>query len=321
MRRTLPSVRALESFEAVARYGNVTRAAEELGRTQSAVSRQVANLESFARRKLFNRHRKHLTLNEAGQEFSRKVASILDALEAETAKLMTFGKETRALRLGVSSTFGSRWLMPRLAGFAKVGGFAELCLANGLGRPAPGQPQIDAWIECSEIQPEGGTSQHLLDEEIVAVVAPELYGRSKTQLFDRLRLPSRCDTWKYWIEARGAPPCTQFSPSFEDYSLLIEAASLGFGVAVVPVIYLDQELSTHRLITPFGDPVRSGRSYWLTYSDSSPEKERVNELSSWLTSNCNTGPTPAPESQTRAVDAESASDTFTKCINSVKQVT
>lgn len=87
MRRTLPSFRALESFEAVARCGNVTRAADELGRTQSAVSRQIANLEEFARRDLFVRDRKQLVLNHAGREYYRRLVTLLDELEAETVKL------------------------------------------------------------------------------------------------------------------------------------------------------------------------------------------------------------------------------------------
>jgi LysR family glycine cleavage system transcriptional activator len=96
MRRTLPSFRALESFEAVARCGNVTRAANQLGRTQSAVSRQIANLEDFARRDLFVRDRKHLVLNSAGRVYYQRLVSLLDELEAETAKLVSFGSDEDA---------------------------------------------------------------------------------------------------------------------------------------------------------------------------------------------------------------------------------
>ena len=88
MRRTLPSFRALESFEAVVRCGNVTRAADELGRTQSAVSRQIANLEEFARRDLFVRDRKQLVLNHEGREYYQRLVTLLDELEAETVKLV-----------------------------------------------------------------------------------------------------------------------------------------------------------------------------------------------------------------------------------------
>src|SRR5262249_50444947 len=194
MRRTLPSVRALESFEAVARYGNVTRAAEELGRTQSAVSRQIANLEAFARRKLFIRNRKQLTLNEVGRNYCKKIVSLLDALEAETVKLVAFGAENQALRLGVSPTFASRWLMPRPRGFAGLGGFAELQLSKNPGHMDFDRQQIDAAIECAYSEPVGVISHRLLDEEIVAVISPRLYHERKKRVFDRLLLPESSET-------------------------------------------------------------------------------------------------------------------------------
>lgn len=285
MRRTLPPFRALESFEAVARYGNVTRAAEELSRTQSAVSRQVANLEQFARRKLFLRHRKQLTLNDLGRSYYKKVVALLDELEAETVKLVTFGSDNRVLRIDVSATFASRWLMPRVAGFSSVGGVAELQVVRNPGRVDFERHQVDAAIECNYSQPVDVVSHLLLDEQIVSVISPELYSPSKSKRYDRLRLPSRCDTWKHWIENRGSPPFTDFGLKFDDYTLLIEAACLGFGVAVVPTIFVMRELASGRLLAPFGDPIPSGRSYWLTYPESSRKKQQVVELTRWLLAN------------------------------------
>lgn len=285
MRRTLPPFRALESFEAVARYGNVTRAAEELSRTQSAVSRQVANLEAFARRKLFLRHRKQLTLNDIGRGYYRKVVALLDELEAETVKLVTYGSDNRVLRIDVHSTFASRWLMPRVAGFSSAGDVAELQVVQSPGRVDFERQHVDAAIECSYSQPVDAISHLLLDEQVVAVIAPELHRTGKAKRFDRLRMPSRLDTWKHWIENRGPPPFTEFSLKFDDHSLLIEAACLGFGVAVVPTIYVSRELAAGQLITPFGDPIPSGRSYWLTYPESSRKKQQVVELTKWLLAN------------------------------------
>jgi len=281
MRRTLPSFRALESFEAVARCGNVTRAADELGRTQSAVSRQVANLEEFARRELFTRERKQLTLNEAGRSYFQKIVALLDDLEAETVKLVTFGTDDHVLRLGVLPAFGTRWLMPRLAGFALAGGSAELHLVKGLGRQDFERQQVDAAIECSNSQPVDLICHHLIDEEIVAVIAPSLYEKGKNTLFDKLHMPARSDAWKNWVETRGSP-FTKSSLKFDNYAMMIEAACLGFGVAVLPTIYLTRELSSGRLMAPFGAPMSSGRSYWLTYPESSSTKKKVIDFANWL---------------------------------------
>jgi LysR family transcriptional regulator, glycine cleavage system transcriptional activator len=281
MRRTLPSFRALESFEAVARCGNVTRAADELGRTQSAVSRQVANLEEFARRSLFVRDRKQLVLNEAGRSYYKRVVTLLDELEAETVKLVTVGTDDHVLRLGVLPTFGSRWLMPRLAGFAAAAGPTELHLVKGLGRQDFERQQVDAAIECCHARPEELICHRLLDEEIVATVAPSLYSREKSGLFDKLHMPARSDAWKNWVEAHGSP-FTKSSLKFDNYAMMIEAACLGFGVAVLPTLYVTHELATGRLIAPFGAPMLSGRSYWLTYPESSRSKQKVVDFARWL---------------------------------------
>src|SRR3546814_11841102 len=107
MRRILPTLPALEAFEAVARLGHVTKAADELGRTQSAVSRQIANLESFARRPLFVRDKKRLILNEAGDFFFEAVSRVLNELEIETARLLR--SEERRVGKECVSTCRSRW--------------------------------------------------------------------------------------------------------------------------------------------------------------------------------------------------------------------
>jgi LysR family transcriptional regulator, glycine cleavage system transcriptional activator len=280
MRRTLPSFRALESFEAVARCGNVTRAADELGRTQSAVSRQIANLEEFARRELFVRDRKHLVLNNAGRVYYQRLVTLLDELEAETVKLVAFDTDDRVLRLGVLPTFGSRWLMPRLTGFA-ASGSTELHLVKGLGRDDFDRQNVDAAIECCNSQPLEVIAHHLLDEEIVAVIAPTLHQHNPQGKFDKLHMPARSESWKEWVAARGSP-FTAGNLKFDNYSMMIEAACLGFGVAVLPTIYVAAELASGRLIAPFGAPLPSGRSYWLTYQQAASTKHKIVEFSRWL---------------------------------------
>jgi LysR family glycine cleavage system transcriptional activator len=296
MRRILPSLAALEAFEAVARHGHVTRAAEELGRTQSAVSRQIANLEEFARRPLFVRERKRLVLNEAGLFFSKAIGRLLTELEVETARLVSFGTKDRVLRLGVLPTFASSWLMPRLAGFSDSNAEIELHLVKGLGRLDFERLGVDAAIECIEGEPQDLGCHHLLDETIVAVVAPSVHSdrEAGSQAFDQLAMPTRPDAWHKWIDTRGQPT-TRSGLRFENYGMMIEAACLGFGVAVLPTLYIAKELESGRLITPFGDPIPSGRSYWLTYPDSSASKPKVTSFIAWLMEHRDQpAPMPAP---------------------------
>ena len=84
MRRKIPATTALVGFEAAARHQSFTKAAEELALTQSAICRQIANLEDFLGVKLFRRTRRGVQLTEAGRTYSRRVTARLDDLERDT---------------------------------------------------------------------------------------------------------------------------------------------------------------------------------------------------------------------------------------------
>lgn len=282
MRRKLPSLRALESFEAVHKHGNVTRAAEELGRTQSAVSRQIANLEQFVGHELFVRDRRKLVITDIGKHYSDKIVELLDRIEEETTKLSNITSDDHVLRLGVLPTLACRWLMPRLTGFITSGSSTELHLVKGLGRFDFEQMQVDATIECCSEKPAGLICHHLFDEKIVAVISPELYNQGDTEKYSRLYMPARSKAWDVWANANEVPATTS-SIKFENYSMMIEAACLGLGIAIVPTIYVNQDLETNKLIAPFGEPVPSDRGYWLTYTESSASRPKVIELVEWLT--------------------------------------
>src|SRR3546814_2562969 len=94
-------------------------------------------------------------------------------------------------------------------------------------------------------------------------------------------MPSRPELWGKWLEGYGAP-VGQAGLRFENYSMMIEAASLGLGVAVLPTLYIAKELASKRLISPFGSPIQSGRTYWLTFPAESESNAKVKEFANWL---------------------------------------
>jgi len=112
----LPPLDQLEAFEAAARHLSFTKAADELALTQSAVSRQVAALESFFGVPLFQRLHRALRLSEAGLQLQRTVVDVLQQLHQTSAALRG---ERRIKTVVVTTTagFAGLWLIPRLAGF------------------------------------------------------------------------------------------------------------------------------------------------------------------------------------------------------------
>lgn len=180
MRRKIPSLHALASFDAAARHQSYTRAAQELSLTQSAISRQIGALEEFLGVDLFRRTRHGVMLTEAGTQYARQIAPRLQALERDTLDAM--GGHTSTSRssviLAAVPTFATRWLIPRLPGFyaqhpevlihieTRTRPFmfsdAEFDAALYAGTPE----QLAQWA--------GTHSEALLPEQVVPMCAPAL---------------------------------------------------------------------------------------------------------------------------------------------------
>src|SRR5690606_180010 len=117
MRHGIPNLGALQAFEATARLGSFSRAAEELALTHSAIYRQVAGLEERLGVELFTRVRRRVMLTDAGAEYAARVRHHLDQLEKDTLGLMSRAGVGRNLHLAVLPTLAMTWLQPRLAAF------------------------------------------------------------------------------------------------------------------------------------------------------------------------------------------------------------
>ena len=101
-RRSLPSLRSIAAFEAAARTQSFARAAAELSLSQSAISRQIAQLEDSLGVPLFARARQRVTLTPAGDFFAERVRDIMKRLRAAASETMTFQDGGGLLRLGAA---------------------------------------------------------------------------------------------------------------------------------------------------------------------------------------------------------------------------
>ena len=117
MKRLQPPIHLLKAFTTTARFSSVSRASEALHLSQSAVSKQISELEQMTGVLLFERIRKRLVLSDAGMRYEAAIRPLLAQLEAATLELITSGDGGGALYVSTLPTFGAKCLIPRLPQF------------------------------------------------------------------------------------------------------------------------------------------------------------------------------------------------------------
>ncbi len=312
MRQELPSLTALQAFEAALRHQSFTRAAGELSRTQGAVSRQVSALESQLGVRLFFRVHPRVRPTPAGEAFGSKVRSILDRLAAAVIETQSAGEGGGVLNLAILPTFGTQWLIPRVRSFYAAhpgilvnfathilpfdfdGERAAASSGAGSGEGIVGR-SIDAAVHHGEPVWPGARLVHLMDEDVQVVCSPEtarevaeLPGPAHLLGQRLLHLRSRPTGWTEWFAAQGVAPeqgraATTSGPHFENHLMVIQAAMAGLGLALLPAFLVQTELRDGRLVTPFpGRATSTSRPYWLAYPERSAELPALIAFRAWL---------------------------------------
>ena len=293
MKRILPSLTALQAFDAAVRHLSFTRAAHELNVTQSAVSRQIRQLEDYVGRPLFRRVKQRLILTEPGEAYSVAVRDILDQAEAATLQLMAYGSGGM-LTVALLPTFGSRWLVPRLGDFTSRHPDIQLNLVAQVRPFDFAGSDIDVAIHFgSEVWP-GAVCHRLMGEVVVPVAAPSLLaGLAKLARpedvgrYTLLQHATRPQAWQEWLQACGVENLDgRVGPRFEQIHMVIQAAIAGLGLAVLPRLLIQEELASGRLVVAVDHPVTSKHAYYLVYPERKTDLQRVVVFRDWLLEQC-----------------------------------
>lgn len=294
MRRYIPSSTALKCFEASVRHLSFTRAAQELHLTQSAVSRQIRNLEEFLSRDLFIRLNKRLVLTGTGAAYYKEVVPLLDGMENACLRMLHREDEKTTLTISSLPTLASYWLMPRLAEFQRTHPQFQIKVRS-LDDAAKIDPDsIDIILHYGGDHWPRAVSHQLIQEKVVAVCSPELL-ESQLSLqtkgewkcadvvkFPLLHLSSRINAWPDWMVAQGLESGSFAGTSFAHFHMLLEAAKNSMGLAILPTILAESSIRRGELVTPFGEPVETPHEYLLSYPADKADLEQVVTFRDWL---------------------------------------
>lgn len=285
----LPSITCLQAFESVARHGSITRASVELNLTQSAVSRQIHQLESLLDLSLFERVRQRVVITNAGKLYLNDVSRVIVSLKDATSRVMACGGNTNLLNLAVLPTFATRWLMPRIVDFHQKHPGVTINLATRLVPFDFEAEPFDAAIHYGSANWPGTLAHHLMVEDSVPVCSP----RYKTS--HRLAKPadlaravllhqtSRTDAWTEWFQMTGVKDAHALrGPRFEQFTMIAQAAICDLGVALLPRLLIEDELASEKLIMLFDRPMRSTNSYYLVVPESESSSLLTAAFTQWV---------------------------------------
>lgn len=287
MSNHLPPLNALRAFEAAARLGSFSAAAQALHVTHGAISRQVRHLENWLGIAIFERAGRRVRLTDEGREYLSAIQSAFDGITAATRRLAET-RTRRRIAIDALPTFTMRWLLPRLARFP-LHSEVELRLVTSNRPLAGGADGFDVAIRRGPENWPGCVAQEFLVEHEIPVCSPALIERVPlNEPRDLTRHTLLCsDTrpaaWERWLAAAGIQDAAIGTrQQFDHFYLTLLAAIDGLGVALGPRPIIDDELKSGRLIAPLSGPSVQARGYWWVIPNSRAGDPVLRAFCDWL---------------------------------------
>lgn len=265
----LPPLNWLRSFEASARLGNFTRAAEELMITPAAVSYQVRQLEQKLGYPLFERVHRALQLTRLGQTYLPSVTKAFSDLSISTVSV--FGqRENRPVRFRCLNSFGQLWMIPRWRAFQDAHPEISLQMISASWAETLNPDQLGLDIRFGDGNWIDGTVELLLNEPILPVCHPDLALVGDGHALDQLAVAPRInimgviDTWESFFRTFGGAVNSRTIGLQVDQTLsALELAALGLGHALVLESLAKPYLESGRLTRSCSRQISSTHSHYL----------------------------------------------------------
>jgi len=280
--RTMPPLTALRAFEAAARLGSVTRAADELSVTHAAVSHQLRALEEWIGGPLFRREHRRIVPNEAGASLLPVVTDAFDRVAARAGEIRSRGGR-RVLTISSAPSVAYRWIVPRLAAFSTLHPEIDVRLEHSTRLVDLARESVDVAIRYGTGSWQGLAAHRLMPGHGKPIASPALLERHGLSAADLPLSPEQLaglplqheetrDHWRRWfVDAGVIGADVSTGAVFHEAGVLIDVAMAAQGV-VLGRVALAQALIDQGLLLVLNDrPIGAEASYWLCY----PEARRA----------------------------------------------
>uniref|UniRef100_A6W2L2 Transcriptional regulator, LysR family n=1 Tax=Marinomonas sp. (strain MWYL1) TaxID=400668 RepID=A6W2L2_MARMS len=272
MKKRLPPLNWLRSFEASARHLNFTQAANELNLTQAAISQQVKSLESQLGTLLFKRLPRGLALTDAGLAYVPAIHESINRLTAVTEELFGQG-QSKQVTIRVSLVFFTTWLAPKLPLFYDQHPNIRICFTSNIWEGAEKERETDLNIRYGRGTWSDVDAERLTWDELFPVCSPSLIQSCPEQAHTDILSEHRLlhvlgyeEGWGYWLNRTGTEHTDNgLGIQFDTLISALEMAKLGQGFAIGRTSLVSEMLKEGSLIAPFEQKVETSEAFFLTH--------------------------------------------------------
>jgi LysR family glycine cleavage system transcriptional activator len=265
---TMVPLETLRAFDAAARTGSFSAAAEKLNITHGAISRQIAKLEDWLGLKVFDRGARGVTLTIEGNRLHLRTSEAFALISSHSDRWIE-PRGTAVVRLASIPSISGLWLMPRMAALESNPSRLRIVLDVDNRQADLADEGIDLSIRCGRGGIPGRVSVQLFEERVFPIASPRLareIGRGDPgRLLDfPLINDSDASGWRAWFAAQGMDyrPRAQ-DRRFEDYNLVLDAAAHGLGIALARPPLTVHQMDAGRVVAVDERTALNPVSYWL----------------------------------------------------------
>lgn len=279
-----PPLDQIDAFVIAARLGNLTRAAEAMHLTVSALSHRMRLLEERVGHQLLVRGPRGVVMTPQGQRLFDAVAGPIDAIEHALRRLSA--RTDNLLTLSLIPSMGTAWLVPRLPGFLSRHPELGLSLQSSTHVVDFEREPVDAALRLGAGQWPGVVAEFLFDEWIMPVASPDFIARhGKPTLAAISTLPLLGDPanrWRDWFTAFGGTAPARHVAVFDDTETLHQAAAQGLGIALARQTLAQPLIDSGRLVPLTRKRLKADFAHYLVYPERSRQHPGFQTLRGWL---------------------------------------
>ena len=297
LRKSLPPLSSLLPFEAAARLGSFTRAADELGLTQAAISRQIRALEENLGVRLFDREKRAVSLSEPGRDLARVVSGSLEAIATQATHMRGVRKSSEVV-LFSQLCEGLYWLMPRLSEFHQSHPGIEVRVMTSTLPLTEATEHFDIALQTSNRASGACRLVFTATDDVFPVCSPGYLGERQAPLplddLDQHHLlhhkvhPQDWVEWDDWLKQLGQDQRVGYEGSvFDSYPIMIQAAIEGHGIAIGWRRTTETLLASGALVRPFAESVHLPDGLAVYQHQNGILRPKARKLLEWLQSELN----------------------------------